>query len=284
MLDWKLKPWLLEVNHSPSFNTDSDLDYDLKLALITDTIKLLGLNPARKSKYKRTKQRELNERMMGKHKNAHASINDKEIRRRHALKKRLQHEESNLGEYELLFPSAVPEDNVRYARYAEEAMKIWEKFTGSYKPPAKVETPQLKKKLKKGTTSSVTTTRNTKKSSVRLSLGRPVHSRDKSTRIQIRQMKKTVSERIEPDSKDIQLMSIKYVILFRSYFNRSYIVLIANSSQLPPKTHVKLKVIQSKGVTARVHFALTHQVYLLNQLSHVMKKLLFLRKTINFAP
>lgn len=70
MIDSKLRPWLLEVNHSPSFSTDSDLDYDLKLAVITDTIKLLGLNPARKSRYKRMKQKELNERMMGKNKTA----------------------------------------------------------------------------------------------------------------------------------------------------------------------------------------------------------------------
>jgi len=26
MIDAKLRPWLLEVNHSPSFNTDSELD------------------------------------------------------------------------------------------------------------------------------------------------------------------------------------------------------------------------------------------------------------------
>lgn len=30
MIDAKLRPWLLEVNHSPSFNTDSDLDKDVK--------------------------------------------------------------------------------------------------------------------------------------------------------------------------------------------------------------------------------------------------------------
>jgi len=69
MLDSKLRPWVLEVNHSPSFSTDSDLDYDLKLALITDTIKMLGLNPSRKSKYKRTKQKEINDRMMRRNKN-----------------------------------------------------------------------------------------------------------------------------------------------------------------------------------------------------------------------
>lgn len=74
MIDHKLRPWLLEVNHSPSFATESDLDYDLKLSLITDTINLLNLNPARKSKYKRFKQKELNDRMMGKNKHINKGI------------------------------------------------------------------------------------------------------------------------------------------------------------------------------------------------------------------
>lgn len=44
MIDAKLRPWLLEVNHSPSFNIDSDLDKDVKATVITDTVKLLHLS------------------------------------------------------------------------------------------------------------------------------------------------------------------------------------------------------------------------------------------------
>lgn len=95
MIDHKLKPWLLEVNHSPSFATDSDLDYDLKLALITDTIKLLGLNPTRKSKYKKTKQKEVNDRMMGKNKKEPTNTSEKENKRTIAAKKRYKYEAEN---------------------------------------------------------------------------------------------------------------------------------------------------------------------------------------------
>jgi tubulin polyglutamylase TTLL6/13 len=42
MLDSELKPWLLEVNHSPSFNIDSPLDLAVKEQLITDTIQLVS--------------------------------------------------------------------------------------------------------------------------------------------------------------------------------------------------------------------------------------------------
>ena len=37
-LDENYKPWLLEVNHSPSFKTDTDFDYHLKLNVIKDAI------------------------------------------------------------------------------------------------------------------------------------------------------------------------------------------------------------------------------------------------------
>lgn len=52
-LDDKLKPWILEVNHSPSFSTDSPLDFKVKKDLITDTIKLLNISYFKKVKYKR---------------------------------------------------------------------------------------------------------------------------------------------------------------------------------------------------------------------------------------
>ena len=48
MLDSKAKPYLLEVNHSPSFATDSPLDEKVKGDLIRDTIAMLGLTKKRK--------------------------------------------------------------------------------------------------------------------------------------------------------------------------------------------------------------------------------------------
>ena len=39
---------MLEVNHAPSFATDSPLDYEVKYNLIADTFQLLGLSVAKK--------------------------------------------------------------------------------------------------------------------------------------------------------------------------------------------------------------------------------------------
>jgi tubulin polyglutamylase TTLL6/13 len=52
MIDEKLKPWLIEVNHLSSFGTDSPLDKKIKFDLIWDTFNLLNLSVKRKRKTK----------------------------------------------------------------------------------------------------------------------------------------------------------------------------------------------------------------------------------------
>jgi tubulin polyglutamylase TTLL6/13 len=54
-LDENLKPWILEVNHEPSFATEAAIDFKVKKSLISDTIKLLNLNYFNKMKIKRQK-------------------------------------------------------------------------------------------------------------------------------------------------------------------------------------------------------------------------------------
>ena len=44
MIDKYFKPWLIEVNQSPSFRTDSPLDYDVKKNVLRDAFNLLNIN------------------------------------------------------------------------------------------------------------------------------------------------------------------------------------------------------------------------------------------------
>jgi len=44
MLDSKGEPWLLEVNHAPSFNCDTALDQMVKRNLLRDTFRLLNIS------------------------------------------------------------------------------------------------------------------------------------------------------------------------------------------------------------------------------------------------
>jgi len=44
MLDAKLKPWMIEVNHTPSFNADTEVDEQVKTELLKDTFDLIQLS------------------------------------------------------------------------------------------------------------------------------------------------------------------------------------------------------------------------------------------------
>ena len=44
MLDEDCRPWVLEVNHTPSFATETPLDHHIKHSLIKDTLNLLNIN------------------------------------------------------------------------------------------------------------------------------------------------------------------------------------------------------------------------------------------------
>jgi len=44
MLDAKLKPWMIEVNHTPSFNADTDVDEKVKKELLKDTFDIIQLS------------------------------------------------------------------------------------------------------------------------------------------------------------------------------------------------------------------------------------------------
>ena len=43
LLDSDLKPWLVEVNLSPSLSSDSPLDHSIKANLLTDTFNMVGI-------------------------------------------------------------------------------------------------------------------------------------------------------------------------------------------------------------------------------------------------
>ncbi len=63
-LDDKLKPWVIEVNHAPSFVCDTPLDTKIKRGLVYDAIKLLNLSVSKKNKIKREKAKEFEKRAL----------------------------------------------------------------------------------------------------------------------------------------------------------------------------------------------------------------------------
>ena len=103
MLDNKCKPYLLEVNHSPSFSTDSPLDEKVKGELIRDTIRLLGLSKKRKAMYSKNLKAHLDHRIMN-GKFLRLPPNLKDQYRMEFDKLRDIYELQNLGSFERLYP------------------------------------------------------------------------------------------------------------------------------------------------------------------------------------
>lgn len=59
MIDHKLNPYLLEINYTPSFTTDTPLDRLIKKNLIHDTLNLLNISDKWKKDMKGKRDKEI---------------------------------------------------------------------------------------------------------------------------------------------------------------------------------------------------------------------------------
>ena len=64
MIDRMFKPWLIEVNQSPSFATDSPLDYKTKKAVLSDTFRMLNLSASKRKKILKEQKAALESRIL----------------------------------------------------------------------------------------------------------------------------------------------------------------------------------------------------------------------------
>ena len=53
LLDSAARPWLVEVNHSPSFQTEAPLDVAVKSAMISDALRLVRPEPAAARRFRK---------------------------------------------------------------------------------------------------------------------------------------------------------------------------------------------------------------------------------------
>ncbi len=65
MIDDHFKPWLIEVNHAPSLETDTAFDYSLKFQLVADTLRILNLNLKQKNEYLNNNKSNINNKIYG---------------------------------------------------------------------------------------------------------------------------------------------------------------------------------------------------------------------------
>lgn len=132
ILDQALKPWLLEVNHSPSFTTDSDLDMTVKKKVISDAITLLNLTTKNRSTINSLKTR-LRDRVSIKSKEYKKW---KETQRNKWVFNRDLFEQQQATGFVKIFPSYRQD----YLKLLEISNQVWSKITIP-KQPLEVEEP-----------------------------------------------------------------------------------------------------------------------------------------------
>jgi tubulin polyglutamylase TTLL6/13 len=113
-LDRKLRPWLIEVNHAPSFTCDSPLDTYIKEAVVSGTFQLLGISSNDRKKRIAQEKARLQSRLYGR-----AKLDDKEKeaearRRKEAADIRIAWENENCGNFIRIFPT--PDRNERFEK------------------------------------------------------------------------------------------------------------------------------------------------------------------------
>jgi len=114
ILDRKLKPWVLEVNHSPSFTTDSALDREIKDRLITDTLVLVNFSSCDKRKYVEEERRRVRDRLLQKipkEKDKKEKNEENEAdKEKEYIESLTKYEDSHMGNFRRIYPENNEEE------------------------------------------------------------------------------------------------------------------------------------------------------------------------------
>ena len=112
ILDKNCKPFLLEVNHAPSFATDTPLDYEIKKKLFQDTFQLLGLSVERK-RAKVLKMFEDRKNRMTQKLTLKQKHQQKKILQDAFKKESEEFEKKNLGNFDRIYPLALEDERIK---------------------------------------------------------------------------------------------------------------------------------------------------------------------------
>ncbi|XP_054243703.1 tubulin polyglutamylase TTLL13 [Indicator indicator] len=129
LLDRKLKPWLLEVNHSPSFNTDTAIDCEVKDALLCDTFTLINLHACNKRKVLEEDKQRAKERLLQGPQTLRAPRHEElEAKQAAWLEQVEQYEESHRGGYRRIYPAWGAE---RYEPFFRQSSSLFQETAAS---------------------------------------------------------------------------------------------------------------------------------------------------------
>ncbi|XP_055032964.2 tubulin polyglutamylase ttll6 isoform X1 [Misgurnus anguillicaudatus] len=127
LLDHRLRPWLLEVNHSPSFTTDSRLDREVKDDLLYDTLVLINLGACDRRKITEEEKRRVKERLQ---QNRSKEARTEELRQSQAasMEQMERYEAKNMGGFRRIYPR---EGGEKYEKYFQHSGSLFQETTAS---------------------------------------------------------------------------------------------------------------------------------------------------------
>eukprot|EP00731_Ephydatia_muelleri_P016718 Em0009g1142a len=119
LIDRKFRPWLLEVNHSPSFHTDAPIDREIKEAMLYDTLELIDLFANDKKKCQEEERRKVQDRLL---KQPTEEVSKTEDSRDKYYAEHVQeYEHSHLGGYRRIYPGT---NNEYYAPFFNQSTSL----------------------------------------------------------------------------------------------------------------------------------------------------------------
>ncbi|XP_044139163.1 tubulin polyglutamylase TTLL13-like [Bufo gargarizans] len=128
LVDKKLKPWLLEVNHSPSFTTDSRLDREVKDSLLCDTLHLINLRACDKRKVLEEDKRRVKERLLQRNVPKENRREQLESTQAAWLEQVEKYEDSHLGGYQRIYPQATAD---KYEKFFKHSGSLFQETAAS---------------------------------------------------------------------------------------------------------------------------------------------------------
>ncbi|XP_072794975.1 tubulin polyglutamylase TTLL6 isoform X2 [Vicugna pacos] len=121
LLDHKLKPWLLEVNHSPSFSTDSWLDKEVKDSLLYDTLVLINLRSCDKKKV--LEEERQRGRFLQQCRSRETRMEEVKGFQAVRLEKTEKYEMENCGGFRLIYPSV---NSQKYEKFFQDNNSLFQ--------------------------------------------------------------------------------------------------------------------------------------------------------------
>lgn len=122
VLDRKLRPYVLEVNHSPSFTTDAQIDLDIKEVLIYDTLDLINICGVDRKKVLEDDKRRVKERLL--QKQSKKDLQEEIEREAEAwVEEQEKYEAEHLGNYRRIYP--IPGLTEKYDKYFQNSGSLF---------------------------------------------------------------------------------------------------------------------------------------------------------------